>query len=70
MVRCKFQSEAITATAKHFGDPDSGVGPRKRRRLSLSTAAGDEEEQDDAEPIGFEVSCNISSCQFNDSEYL
>ena len=70
MVRCKFQSEAIVATAKHFGEPDSGVGPRKRRRLSFSAADDDEEGQDDTGPVDFEVSCDISSYQFIDFNFL
>ena len=31
------------AAAKHFAEPDSGTGPRRRHRLSFSAADNDEE---------------------------
>jgi len=45
----------ITATAKYY----AGLGGRKRRRTSFSTAVGDDEEDGDAEAIDFEVSCDV-----------
>ena len=65
--RCKYYSEAIVATAKHFVEPDNGIGPRKRRRVSFSMDAGDEEQDDDGS-IDFEVSCSIFIHQSIDSE--
>ena len=56
MERCKFMPGVIAATAKHYAELDR---PRKRRRTSFSTAAGDGEEQDDAEVVGFEVSYGL-----------
>ena len=70
MPHCKYQFEAIVAAAKHFTEPDSGTGPRKRRRLSFSAADDDEEGQDDTGPVDFEVSCDISSYQFIDFNFL
>jgi hypothetical protein len=55
MKHCKFLPEALAATAKHYADIDR---PRKRQKTSLSTAA-DDEEQDDAGSIDFEVSHDI-----------
>ena len=47
----------VTATARHYaGELD---GSRKRRRTS-TPAGSDDEEQEDAEAIDFEVSFNIS----------
>ena len=46
----------IAATAKHYAELDR---PRKRHRTSFSTAAGDGEEQDDAEVVGFKVSYGL-----------
>jgi hypothetical protein len=52
--RCKFMPGVLAATAKHYAELDR---PRKRRRTSFSTAAGDGEEQDDSvEAVDFEVS--------------
>ena len=45
----------ITATAKHYAKLDR---PRKEHRTSFSTAAGNREEQDDAE-VDFEVSYDL-----------
>lgn len=46
----------MAATARHYAELDR---PRKRRRISFSTAAGDGEEQDDTGAVDFEVSHNI-----------
>ena len=47
--------EAVAAAARHYAELGSGVGSRKRQRTSLS-AGDDDEQQDDAEAIDFEVS--------------
>jgi len=52
---CKFMPGVITATAKHYAKLDR---PRKEHRTSFSTAAGNREEQDDAE-VDFEVSYDL-----------
>ena len=54
--------EAIAAAAKHYAELGSGEGPRKRQRTSLSAGVDDEEQQDDAETIDFEVSHYILIC--------
>jgi len=52
-------AEVVTATARHYaGDLD---GSRKRRRISSPEAGSDDEEQDDTEPIDFEVSFDVST---------
>lgn len=55
-IHCKFSKQAVAAAAKHYAELDSGTGARKRHKTSLSTAAGDAEEEAEAEAIDFEVS--------------
>ena len=62
---CQQMPRVMAAAARHYAEPDTSEGPRKRCRISFSAVPGDEEEQGSIEADDFKVSHDVPVyCQF------